>query len=530
MMRKCSLGLLSIFALAVLSSCPSPNTQSILGVGGEVFDLSATSVLHLDFKTYEALDVTLANPPQGILYLGKSNLSSQAAPSADTGSAVIRETASLETGFLMDKPWRSDLLKSLPQESKSISAKSAAVPFGDPNPLYTLDETEKNFWIEVKDEWKLITAKLRYVSHTAYIWIPESYYNPNTLSILNNDNLLTKSQIDDLGNRFSGTDPWTGTGIRALLANLYDVEWGGEPGGNGGIDGDQHINILLYDLEEDYQISQTGGLLGYFWPYDEYSSATALIRGVRSNEAEMFYLDVHFADRFPAIMRSTLAHEYQHMIHWNKKKSHGQIWFDEMLSMIGEEFVESYIEVPQQESVRSTRLSQFKTSYHESGITDWLADAPLKSYASAFAFGAYLSRNFGGVELLKFLGESSESGITAINQGLAAVGVSKDFDAISRDYTSAFVLKNPPPSGGYSFPALRQSLGGVEYSVPAFSLPEIGSSDLKIFPAPEQVSLRPYGQSIHTREAWNNPFHGQTLRITRPESEDVSLSLIFSRP
>jgi hypothetical protein len=492
--------------------------------------LSATSVLHLDFKTYEALDVTLTNPVQGTLYLGKSNISSQAAASSETGSAAIREITPLETGLLMDKPRRQDLPEALPRGSRSIGAKSAAVPFGDPNPLYAVDETEKNFWIEAKDVWKLITARLRYVSHTAYIWIPDAYYTPNVLNIEYDYNLLTKNQINDLGVSFSGTDPWTGEGIRALLANLYGVEWGGELNGSGGIDGDQHIHILLYDLEEDYHDNQTGGLLGYFWPYDEYSAATAISRGVRSNEAEMFYLDVHFTDLYPAIMRSTLAHEYQHMIHWNYKGSHGQTWFDEMLSMVGEEFVESYIGVPQQDSVRATRLDEFKSSYYQSGITDWITETPLKSYASAFAFGAYLSRNYGGVNLLRFLGQSEEIGATAINLGLDAVGASKDFDIISRDYASAFVLKNPAPSGGYSFPALRQSLGGVEYSVPAFSLPEIGTNPLKIFSTTEQISLRPYGQSIHTRATWNNPSPGQTVRITRPESENVALSLIFSRP
>lgn len=528
-----ALALACAIAVLMLSSCPQPQPEApaIEGVGTATFDLSSQSVLHLDFMNYEALDVTLADPPRGTLYLGKSNISSAAVAAGSTGFSSQSEkgTSPQNHGFLMDKDREASRLASLPKGARSSSPKAASIPFGDPPSNYIVDSTTRDFWIESKGVWKSVGATLRYISHTAYLWIPDGYYKESELIAAPTDNRLTKNQINALGDAFSGSDPWTGSGIRALISNLYGTEWGGEPGGSGGIDGDQHIHILLYDLEEDYDSAQTGGLLGYFWPWDEYSATYAETYKERSNEAQMFYLDVHLADRFPGTMRSTLAHEYQHMIYEEYKNSIGDTWFNEMLSMLGEEFVESYVQDALDPYSVRERLETFKPNYYASGVTDWLRDDPLKSYASAYAFGAYMARNYGGVRLLRALGWSGKAGKAAIDEALDDLGYPKDFDAVVADYISAFVLKNPAPAGGYSFPAAGGTLDGVSYSVPGFSLPDANGAALKIFAPGEQGALRPYGQSLHSASSWKDPRDGKVVRVTRPGTESVSLALVFSR-
>lgn len=90
-----------------------------------------------------------------------------------------------------------------------------------------------------------------------------------------------------------------------------------------GVDGDERLTILNTRIR---------GAGGYF------SSADGVTRAVNrfSNEREMFVID---AVAFPPgsdIYNATLAHEFQHMIHWHRQPR-SPTWFNEGLSTLAED-------------------------------------------------------------------------------------------------------------------------------------------------------------------------------------------------
>lgn len=511
--------------------------------GGETadvaMDLSVESVRKLDFKEKSSLKVKLENIPNGRLYLGKANNSVAAASAAATGKVatptpVAKGIAkSQTTGEVkrFDHPRAQEFVPPPGISHKAIIPRTETISFGDQDPNMVVGTTMRAFWVEsATGSWMQITARLRAASATSYIWIPDSYFSAN--SAVNNDNLLVLSQLTTLDDKFNGTGPVGGSGIRALVSNIFSTENGGEPGGNGGIDGDQHIHILLYDIDWDYSSGQTGGTLGYYWGKDEYPDSVMQDYGYRSNEAEMFYLDVHFTDHYPMMMISVLAHEYQHMINFNQKvllrNVDSPTWFNEMCSMVSEDFVGSIQGIPDEDSPRS-RIPRFNGYYYDSGVTDWLGGSSvLKSYASAYVFGAYLARNYGGAQLFHDMLCRSETGIQAVTASLQNLGTGTSFSDAFLDYTTAFVFDNPAPIGTKSFPALKSTYNGIVYDLPGFALSDYGSGPV-LFDPGTQITLRPYGHSIHSMASWVDPSESSVITIEKPDDADVELYLMYVR-
>ncbi len=117
---------------------------------------------------------------------------------------------------------------------------------------------------------------------------------------------------------------------------LFGSEW--QPG----VDGDARITILNGR-------SPGGGVAGYF------SSRDAVPRSVNrfSNEREMFFLNGDFLQPGEPAYLDVLAHEFQHMIHWNEQRS-SALWFNEGCSTLSEDlngfvnqgFVSAYLANP----------------------------------------------------------------------------------------------------------------------------------------------------------------------------------------
>ncbi|MFA5851236.1 MAG: hypothetical protein WC820_00915 [Spirochaetales bacterium] len=537
--RSVLMGLLGALVGALLAACSLPTTPTIGSSIDINFDLSAESVLKINFAGNDAAKVKLLNVSAGQLYMAKANVSGATAAASNTGSvasfATVREAAAArgaasQPGILMDKPGARDFVPPPGGSSRFITPSGSVISFGPADGTLTVGSSTRQFWVQTTGQttWTQQTATLRAATNVAYIWVADSNYS--NLSALNNDNLLNLSQIDALANKF-GTDPTAGNGIRALVSNIFSTENGGEVGGDGGIDGDQHILIFIYDIDGDYTSTQSSGMVGYFWAKDEYLDAS-VAPTYRSNQAELFYLDAYFADLDADLSTSTLAHEYQHMIQFNQKKLlrsvEASTWFDEMCSMASEDFVGQTLGIPDSASPRS-RIPQFKSSYYQAGVTEWLTGTNvLKSYASLYVFGAYLSRNFGGAGLFHNLVVSSQVDQAAISSALQSLGTGTTFDAAFRDYNSTFVFGNPAPTGAYSFPAKASLYNGVTYNLPAFALSDY-SPGLAVFSPSGQVDLRPYGHSIHGTSSWSDPAEGTVITVLKPADADVQVSLLFVR-
>jgi len=163
-----------------------------------------------------------------------------------------------------------------------------------------------------------------------------------------------------------------------------------------GVDNDPRIHILN---------ARIPGLGGYYSSADEYSR----LANPFSNEREMIYINIETArpgtDRYNAI----LAHELQHMIHWNADRNE-DTWINEGLSEL------------------AMRLNGYDmagailpfTNSPDTQLNAWAED-PAEAgshYGGSYLFMEYLVRLF-GEEILKDLVATEANGIAGLDEVLA---------------------------------------------------------------------------------------------------------------
>jgi hypothetical protein len=107
--------------------------------------------------------------------------------------------------------------------------------------------------------------------------------------------------------------------------SMFGSEW------SPGIDGDKRIYLYLLDIVDGYnpQAGQKSFVAGYFNAGDCYPKS----KQPQSNEKEMLYLDIFPSQPGSEKFLSTLAHEFQHMIHWNHDPKEFT-WVNESLSQL----------------------------------------------------------------------------------------------------------------------------------------------------------------------------------------------------
>lgn len=194
------------------------------------------------------------------------------------------------------------------------------------------------------------------------------------------------------------------------------------------------IFILLTDIFNDKNENTNNGvILGYFSSADLFTERICSKNGIKANQCEMFYIDSWALENMELQTYSTLFHEFNHMLNYVNKtlKSYNidpnnvvnnEIWYTEMLSMIAEDYIEERLGIAAND-IASTkaRLGTFNENYNK-GFLNWnIISNSLTAYANTYAYGAYLVRNFGGLELLKELAQNSFGNIESITAALQKV-------------------------------------------------------------------------------------------------------------
>ena len=164
------------------------------------------------------------------------------------------------------------------------------------------------------------------------------------------------------------------------------------------------VNIVIYDIMSDGEVKEKDSeILGFFHPKDYIKSNIPFIEISKySNEGKYFYIDSFRAKEDENEIYSTLAHEFQHMIHFNMKEL-SDTNFNEMCSMLCEDMMQSYLGIKDSQSPKN-RFTTFATNYFSIGIRNYPYDSdenPLPAYANAYAFGSWLCRQYGGAALVK---------------------------------------------------------------------------------------------------------------------------------
>lgn len=390
----------------------------------------------------------------------------------------------------------------------------------------SVDNSEKSLWVDIPatktgfsekssdGKYTKRPATLRAVGSHCYIWVLDSYF-ASTAS----GSKISSEKAKALAEKFDALYPLVrdvfGTESDKMIdtSGLVDISSGSDTG--------TKVNIVVYDIEGDYEPGQEGGTLGYFWAKDYYTAAAAKDSGDATigltNCGKYFYVDSYFLNEAPEMLYSTLAHEFQHMINFGQKTMRSmetaqteaqvlvsQTWSNEMMSMVCEDMVQEYLGVQDKDSPIA-RLPWLCQHYYLSGLIDWLGGNSVQvSYAGAYAFGAYLARNYGGKELIKEIATNDYVDQEAITQALKSIGEKETFESVFEKYAQVLVLDNAPPAA--NAPSFNKSVPGIGEGkrMKAIDIFKVQYQDEELYPilldtnANSRVDLRPYGFTLHS--------------------------------
>jgi hypothetical protein len=199
-------------------------------------------------------------------------------------------------------------------------------------------------------------------------------------------------------------------------------------------DTDGNGKVIIVFTEE-----LTGGILGYFFSHDKYSSGVY----ADSNEGDIFYITTD-AIYQGNIVNGTLAHEFQHMIYFDEHYNHGvtltYAWLNEALSQAAE-YYNGYLD-----------------NHHA-----WIAYF-LEEHWAGLSLTHWTSSNYGyGAVWIRYVRD--RCGNTAIRNmcstgliGIAAVenATGMDFNTLFNDFTRALVMSGTGDSDSskYNFSTL----------------------------------------------------------------------------
>ncbi|MDR2493737.1 MAG: hypothetical protein LBD24_00795 [Spirochaetaceae bacterium] len=382
--------------------------------------------------------------------------------------------------------------------------------------------------------WIQITATLRAQSNKANVWIPNESFDDSSGSAT--DNKITTAQAEAMANKFDI--------IYGYETPIFGFEYGGGSGGiytgqpSGGVDGDPRVQILVYDIDYDAGVSKSSFVVGYFWGKD-------MEVGAHSNQAELFYMDSEATDNNPSLAYSTLVHEFQHMINFNRKymlhDRASATWFDEMLSMVAEDMISPLIGIPANDQGHPIqgRVPPFLAVYDRAGITQWNTSNPLVSYSIAYSFGAYLARNYGGANLVKAIMDDNYVDDAAISNGLTATGAitgSSPFQDALQHYGEALIFSgNRKPSGAKVFDTTSTvqipSGTGATYTFSAFDIwnmenPLTNQNGPVIWSLDWKFAMQPYSIIVQSLNEWQNVTGDLRITVNGPAINTVKLYLM----
>jgi hypothetical protein len=176
-----------------------------------------------------------------------------------------------------------------------------------------------------------------------------------------------------------------------------------------------------------------------------------------------------------------------------------------MMSMVCEDMMQSYLNISDDDSPKS-RFLYFNYNYPY-GMTYWFTgDNVLISYANAYAFGAYLARNYGGAELIHEIASNNSVDMDSITAALQAQGYSETCTSVFLKEGQALVYTDSDSAENHpSFnKSVTNSVGGYDFTFSAVNLTlssyqaDASSAVPSIFSAYEQdIPLGPWGFSVH---------------------------------
>ena len=257
------------------------------------------------------------------------------------------------------------------------------------------------------------------------------------------------------------------------------------------------IHIFLFDIENDGY--PTGPrIVGYFSRLHNILRQTDSALLQHSLERLAFFLDSPWlasadgdtwevTDRRPSGLIATLAHEFQHMVHYYQKpvvrNAISETWLNEQASEVAEDLIADKMMINGPRAVsyddpgagdpdnRGGRLPGYNL-YNDIQVSTW--DGYLANYSINYAFAAYLARNYGGAALYSDIVQSDRHGVGAIEAAVRNQGHDASFLELLANWGAANLLSDntaAPAPYQYNTGTWRVShAGGIEFRLGSINL------------------------------------------------------------
>ncbi len=257
------------------------------------------------------------------------------------------------------------------------------------------------FWVLNEDtkKYRRIAADLRFVLPHLYVWVERGID-------IDNDGLFRSAERFD--RKTYPTD-----------RSFFGSEW------TPGVDRDVHISIL-------HTKSLGSGVAGYFSASDEVTSAVNRY----SNQREMFYVDPSSMKPNTKFYDGTLAHEFQHMIHWYEDRNE-DTWINEGCSELAS-FVNGF-DPGDSDSIFTERPDTQLDNWDDN------MDENAYHYGASYLLMEYSYERFGKSFIKKLVSEPL-NGIEGYDAALKDSGDAEDFYTVFSDWIVANLLDNISPN------------------------------------------------------------------------------------
>lgn len=250
-----------------------------------------------------------------------------------------------------------------------------------------------------------------------------------------------------------------------------------------GIDRDPRITVLNANLP---------GVGGYYSAEDLYPRAV----NAYSNQRKMLYVNITSFQLGTPSYASTVAHEFQHMIHWYQHER-DDTWINEGSSMLAQ-VVNGYTPDGQDSAFAvapHTQVDSFCYGAPECSDNDAYA-----YYGAAFQWMFYFYQHYGGDKAMQtLLADKNLSGMALFDDVLARLGSRDNAREMFRKWSIANLVDDPALDGGaYGYrPAYQGCCIHSTVTLSTNHYPYTHQGHLNQF-ASEYVELKPSGSGAST--------------------------------
>lgn len=326
---------------------------------------------------------------------GRSSRAPATAVSPTPAATAAPASASGTLQALMDATVPPRDARALATRLKSPGEEIPLVVNAEP-PNHTVGQ-QARFWVSNSDTMQVfqITATLRLASQHAEFWIHDgATFDPQSLA-------EAAAAFDER--------------IYPIVRQSLGHEW------NPGVDNNPRVVVLN---------ARFSGAAGYFSSHDEYSRLV----NPYSNEREIIYINLDAAPPGSEFYLATLAHEFQHLVHWHLDANEDG-WVNEGASELATRLAGCGV---------AGSLGSFARQ-PDTQLNAWALDPEentLPHYGASYLWFEYFWQRLGPDAVRAVMAEQAD-GIDGFERVLAAIPGAPSFDELFADWVVANLLDDP---------------------------------------------------------------------------------------